>query len=216
MASGRPQQCRSRCAPGVLSFFSNPVLLMAAWRARQGSISRPARAIWPNKWSRREWMVSDRGGTCAMPRSCVGHMLTVIDTEDDAGPIGLKPKVNLGWHCLCHCPGLCSIQKDRLDIYRVKAKIGGHRYTGAPDIAIQLCHTVPRDCYLSDQLFFTPAITVNHATRVGKWLKDVYGIVSHLNMLRNWRDDCCVDFILPQLISRLKGLGSLCIISCDR
>jgi len=37
-------------------------LLMAAWRARQWSISGPARAIWPNKRSRREWMVSDRGG----------------------------------------------------------------------------------------------------------------------------------------------------------
>jgi len=35
--------------------------------------------------------------------------------------------------------------KDRHDIYREKAKLDGHGYTGVLYVAIQLCHAVPRD-----------------------------------------------------------------------
>jgi len=87
-------------------------------------------------------------------------VLTVMDTEyTSEAPLVIE--IHLGWNCLCLCLCLCSILKDRQDIYKVKAKLGGHVFTGAPDIAIQLCHAVPRDCYPSDQLCFTTTITVN-------------------------------------------------------
>jgi len=138
-----------------------------------------------------------RWTTCLTPHFSVGHLLTVMDSEY-ASQAPFVKGIHRSWYCPCYCPGFCSTQKDRQDIYRIKAELGRHGYTGAPDVAIQLCHAIPRDhnCHC-----------INQTTEVGNWLNDVYSIASHLNMLRNWRVDCCPDFCLASIDCQAKRTG---------
>jgi len=93
---------------------------------------------------------------CETSHFCVGHVLTVTDSED-ATQVGTISQRHRPWLTLPLSLS-SSILKDRQDIHRTKVKLGGHGYTVAPDVVIQLCHAVPHDCYSLEQLCFT---TVN-------------------------------------------------------
>jgi len=155
MTSEQLQQFWSRYVPDVLSVFSNPVE-GCGWR-HEGLGNDPFSCQNALYDQTSEQMASET------PHFCAGHVLTVMDFED-AMQAPLVKGIHLGSHCLC----LCSIQKDSQDIHRLKAKHGGHGYTRAPDVAIQLCRAVPCDCYPSNQLCFISATTVNQTTEAGK------------------------------------------------
>src|SRR6218665_2141622 len=109
-------------------------------------------------------------------------MLAVVDAED-ASLTSLIECMHLSSHCLRQCPRLGSIQKDWQYIYGVEANLGRHRDAGAPDVAIQRGHAIPRNCYPSYQLCFAPSISVNQASKIGERVHHVHHISVHLEML---------------------------------
>jgi len=99
MTSYRPQQCGSRCVPGVISVFSWRVVdggmkssTMIHFRASTRYMTKQAKPSGTNGLG--QWWT-----TCATPHFCVGHVLTVMDSEDatQAGTIGQRhpPRLTL-------------------------------------------------------------------------------------------------------------------------
>src|SRR6218665_694068 len=121
--------------------------------------NRAARAACPNQLSLLERMISDSGRQPVRRRTSAFVSMAVVDAED-ASLTPLVKCVHLSSHCLRQCPRLGYIQKDWQDIHGVETNLGGHRYAGAPDIAIQRGHAIPRNCYPSHQLCLAPSISV--------------------------------------------------------
>src|SRR6218665_3989080 len=130
-------------------------------------------------------------------------MLAVVDAED-ASLTPLVKCVHLSSHCLRQCPRLNSIQKDWQDIHGVEANLGRHRDAGAPDIAIQRGHAIPRNCYPSHQLRLATSISVNQASKIGERAHHVYHIAVHLDLLGGQGVHCCLDFGLTPIDLKTK------------
>src|SRR6218665_741403 len=86
----------------------------------------------------------------------------------------------------------------------IEANLVRHRDAGAPDVAIQRGHALPRNFYSSYQLCFTSAISVNQASKIGEGVHHVYHIAVHLNLLGGQMVHCCLDSGLSPIDLKTK------------
>jgi len=163
MTSDRLQQCGSRYVPGILSFFSNPV--EGSWWRHEGLGNDPSNPFQSARAQCRSETSHWLSTTCATPHyTALGTCWLKWIWRMRRRQAPLVKGIHIGWHCLCHCPGLILIRTDRSDIYRVKVALGERGFTERQMLrsSYMMCHAVPRDCYPKLQwlnlCFWCPAI----------------------------------------------------------